>query len=81
MSVNISDVSKAVAAFENETVALMEGAKVLNREMIELHKRYVKDMQALSDKHLDIITKIATNEETVDKLLNISGRKDVYEKV
>lgn len=74
--ITISDTAKVIAAFETETIKLMKEAESINEEMRILQENHYHEMKRISQKHENILTRIAANESTVIALLKDAKRHD-----
>lgn len=70
MGAYISDAAKAIAALENETKELFKVSESIASQVETLNIRFIKEMQALSMKHKDVLEKIVAHEEAIGKLLH-----------
>lgn len=67
--ITISEKAEVVVALYNEMEQLQSVSNELSNQSLKIHDDYVNKMKSVSDKHKEILAKIAVLQETMEKLI------------
>ena len=67
--ITISEKAEVVVALYGEMEQLQNVSNELSKQSLEIHGEYVNKMKSVSDKHKEILAKIAVLQETIEKLI------------